>query len=337
MHKSQKIGDFHATRRTAVGASDIPTLAGLTERYGSTPLGLWEEKTGRRAPWAGNDATWWGHAHENTILYKYILDNFGKDDAERFLAAKIRRRSSGAFKVETEFRHPEYRFALAHPDLLIETSGLLVEAKSHGLHAAERRDDPDFGYSPDDLTANGLPAAVFLQVQWQLFCAGLSEAHVAVLINTSTFRVYGPVRPDRKNQEAALALAERFWWHVEHDTPPQPVNWADVCSLFPVPRQTTAMVAGEQEQLARELIERRRKLRAKEAALKEEAEDLRNALGLLIGENAVLANAEGEVLARSYGKSRETVDIAGLRNLPGLYESVKAEGLVKKSEWREIR
>ena len=337
MNEYGKIGDFHAARRAGIGSSDIPVLAGLTLRYGSTPLQLWQEKTGRAHPWTGNDATWWGHAHENTVLYRYVLDHYEQPLADRFLAAKLRGRSAGPLKVQTEFRHPEYRFALAHPDLLIEPEARIVEAKSHGLYAAERKDDPDYGYNPDDLTANGLPAAVFLQVQWQLFCAGIAGADVAVLINTSTFRCYGPVLAQPRVQESSLALAERFWWHVEHDKPPQPVTWDDVCSLFPVPRQTTAMVAGEQELLARKLVERKRRLAKLEAKIKAEQGDVRNALGLLIGENAVLATAEGELLARSYGKSRETVDIAALRKLPDLLASVEGAGLIKRAEWRELR
>lgn len=337
MNSFARIKDFHGSRRKGVGASDIPTLAGLTERYGSTPLSLWRVKTGRDAPWSGNEATWWGHVHEQAVLYRWVRDHFDQDTAERFRLASLRGRSTGPLKVLTECRHPQYRFALAHADLLVEDAPHIVEAKSHGLRAAERGEDPDFGYSPDDLTANGLPAAVFLQVQWQMFVYDVPDETVAPLINTSDFREYGPIRPDRKVQESSLALAERFWWHVENDKPPQPVTWADICSLFPVPRQTTAMVAGDQELLARKLVERKRRLAKLEAKIKAEQGDVRNALGMLIGENAVLTTAEGEVLARSYGKSRETVDIAALRKLPELLGAVEGAGLIKRAEWREVR
>ncbi|HET6499091.1 MAG TPA: YqaJ viral recombinase family protein [Coriobacteriia bacterium] len=342
MNPYTRITDFHGSRRRGVGASDIPTLAGLNVRYGDTPLSLWRVKTGRDAPWAGNDATWWGHVHEQAVLYRWVRDALGEEVAARFrveLATEIR--PAYGLHVLTECWHPRYPFALAHADLVrdcgYEAGTQLVEAKSHSLHASMRGDDPDFGYSPDDHSANGLPAAVFLQVQWQLLCYDAPSVEVAALINTNDYRVYGPVTPDRKVQESSLALAERFWWHVEHDKPPQPATWEDVCSLFPIPRQTTAMVAGEQEQAAREMLERRRKLRAREAEIKAELDDLKNALGLMIGENAVLANAEGELLARSYGRSRETVDIAALRKLPDLHEAVVGAGLVKRAEWRELR
>ena len=327
MNPYTRIRDFHGSRRKGVGASDIPTLAGLTARYDQTPLTLWRVKTGRDAPWAGNDATWWGHVHEQAVLYRWVRDRYagsdGGETAERFRREVLRGRSTGSLKVLTEARHPEYRFALAHADLVVEDEPVLVEAKSHGLHAALRHDDPDFGYSPDDRSQNGLPAAVFLQVQWQMFCYGAPAVDVAVLINTNDYREYGPVRPDPRVQEQALALAQRFWWHVEHDKPPQPATWSDICSLFPVPQQTTAMVAGEQEQAVREMLDRRRKIGVRSAALRAEMDDIKNALGLLIGENAVLANAEGEILARSYGKSRETVDIAALRKLPDLYQTIE--------------
>jgi len=47
MNKYSKIKDFHASRATGVGSSDIPILAGLSKRYGSTTLTLWQEKTGQ--------------------------------------------------------------------------------------------------------------------------------------------------------------------------------------------------------------------------------------------------------------------------------------------------
>lgn len=337
MNPYHRIRDFHGVRRRAVGSSDIPTLAGLTKRWGSTPYRLWEEKTGRREPWRGNDATWWGHIHEDTVLHRFVRDRFDLETARRFLVAKIRDRSTRPLMVQTECTHPDYRFALAHADLLVEDQPLIVEAKSHGLYAASRTEDPDFGYDPEDRGQNGVPASVFLQVQWQLLCYGVDSAEIAVLINTNDYRTYGPIAPDRKIQEQELALAERFMWHVENDRPPKPETWDDICALFPKPTQTTAMVAGEQEEFARRAVEKKSRLLKAEKRIKSELAEIRNALGLLIGENSVLTTAEGDVLARSYARGRETVDIAGLRKDETLYGLVARAGLIKSSSWRELR
>lgn len=335
MHKFSRIRDFHAARRAGVGSSDIPTLAGLTLRYGQTPLKLWELKTGRAEPWPGNDATWWGRKLEDDILYRYVHDHLDPETAARFLAGKLRGRSTGPLKVLTECVHPQYRYALAHADLVSEREPHIVEAKSHSFHAAKRHEDPDFGYDPEDRTQNGLPASVFLQVQWQLLVYGIVTGTVAALINTNDYREY-PVTADPRTQEKLLALAERFWWHVEHDTPPAPVNWEDVQRLYPVPQQTTAMVGGEQELGVREMKRRKDKLDAAEKRIKGKLADTKNAIGLLMGENAVLTSAEGEVLARSWPQTSESVRLKELREKePGLAEKLKP--FITSTPWRGLR
>jgi len=336
MNHFTRIRDFHASRRAGVGSSDIPTLAGLTLRYGQTPLKLFDEKTGRTAPWAGNEKTWWGKVHENSTLYRYVRDRYDEETAARFLASKLRGRSLGELRVLTECRHPDYRFALAHADLLMVEEPHIAEAKSHSYHAAARKDDPDYGYDPEDLSQNGLPAGVFLQVQWQLLCYGVGDGTVAALIDTNRYSEYGPVRADSKVQSDLLALAERFWWHVTHDTPPAPVNWADVQRLFPVPRQTTAMVGGEQELGVREMKRLKGKLDAAKKRIKGKEDDLKNAIGLLIGENSVLTSAEGEVLARSWPGAGEDVSLKKIREQePELYDRLKP--YITPSAWRTLK
>ena len=334
-------GSIADSHRTGVGASDIPTLALLNLRYGSTPYSLWRVDTGRDPPWTGNDKTWWGNQHENTVLYRWVLDNFDAETAARFLAGKLRGRSTGALKVLTEFRHPRYRFAIAHPDLLVDhDEPVIVQAKSSGYHAARRKPDPDYGYDPEDRTQNGLPAAVFLQEQWELFCAGLeAPAWVALLADTNNYAAYGPVVADPRTQEKCLALAERFWWHVEHDQEPKPETWADVRGMFPEVAQTTAMVSGDAELSARQMVERKARIDAAVKRLHGRLDDMKNAMGLLIGGNAVLATSEGEVLAKA--REAERWNLKDAKKLetqePALWAALKEKGFVSRSTWRELR
>src|SRR6056297_1218301 len=72
MHKITTLGDPGFTRgRDYIGASDMPTLAGLTKRY-KTPVDLYLEKIGEAKPFEGNDRTRWGHIQENNILAEYV-------------------------------------------------------------------------------------------------------------------------------------------------------------------------------------------------------------------------------------------------------------------------
>ena len=105
MNSYTRLRDITASHRGAVvGASEIATLALYNLRYGQTPYTLFEEHTGRAEPFAGNEAAWWGTVHEPTILYRYIRDHFDEEQARAFLSSFWRRRSSGPFKVLTEFR-----------------------------------------------------------------------------------------------------------------------------------------------------------------------------------------------------------------------------------------
>jgi len=331
-------GSIADSHRTGVGASDIPTLALLNLRYVQTPYLLWRVKTGRDAPWQGNERTYWGHRLEGLVLREYVRQHYEETIADEFYRAYLRNRSLGELKVLTEFRHPKYRFALAHPDLLIE-GDRLVEAKSHGYHAARRGEDADFGYSYEDRSQNGIPAAVFLQVQWQAFCAELGEVDVAALINTNDYREYGPVLADPRTQEKCLALAERFWWHVEHDQEPKPENWEDVQTMFPRPQATTAMVSGDAELAARQMVERWTRYGDAMDRLKSRRDDIKNALGLLIGENSVLTTSEGVKLASSWQqKNPLSCDWKAFeREYPEVYAKAREAGIITQSSRRELR
>ncbi len=340
MNRYTKIRDFHGARAKGVGSSDIPVLALLMKQYGSTPYKLWRVKTGRDAPWGGNQATWWGHQLEGLVLKEWVSDQYDPETAKIFYRNYLHRRSTGSLKVYTSARHPDYKFALAHADLIIkEDAGLITEAKTHSFFAARRDDDPDFGYSPDDRSQEGIPAALFLQVQWQLFCYGIRQAMAAVLINTNDYREYGPITADKKTQEQCLVLAQKFWWHVENDQEPKPETWADVQKMFPQPTQTTAMVGGEDEMAARLMIEQWHKAGRGIDKLKAKREDIKNALGLWIGENSVLTTAEGVKLASSWKQKNPTsVDLKKLKErFPLQYEKMWELKIITQGERRELR
>lgn len=311
MTKYTRIRDFHASRASGVGSSDIPILAGLQRRYGSTTLGLWEQKTGRTPPWDGNERTRVGHDLEAYVLYRFIESRYGEDVADTFYHAKLRDKSSGPFKAMTEARHPERRYCLAHADLVvdIDPDPYIVEAKVVGLMAGKRREGQVFtGYDIDDPSAQGIPDAVYLQLQWQEFCYQINRGYVAALIDNQ-YHEWGPIDADARVQERCLALAERFWRLVEQDTPPAPETWDDVQRLFPVQDTTTATISGEDEALVREMIARDKVLLAKSKEIDDERDDIKNAIGVLLGGNSFLASAEGDILAKYSETTRETATI----------------------------
>lgn len=375
MNPYHRIKNFHGERSKGVGSSDIPILAGLTKRWGSTAMTLWEQKTGRADPWHGNQRTRWGHHLEGLVLREWVGRWFGNETAARFYRGQIRDRSTGPLKILTEARHPEYQFALAHADLVVEsgtpidlkcprcgsmdtyTPGVTMEcsggcgeiiacpdgphiqeAKTAGFFGAKRDDDADYGYSAKDRSHNGIPAAVYLQVQWQLLCYGVEHSGVSALIDTGNYLEFGPIVANHSVQEHLLALGEKFWWHVQRDEPPQPATWDDVCKLYPEQKDTTAMIGGEQEDQMRLMVAERTTIAKRMKRDKARLEDIKNAAGLLIGENSLLTGAGGEVFAKSRPGSKETVNAKRLKDeMPEAYAAIDAADMIKKSKWREVR
>jgi len=347
MYRYRKIGkDFHAERARGVGSSDIPTLAGLNLQYeNGTPYMLWRQKKGIDPPSAGGERADWGHRLEPLILARWVEKHYGKIAADEYLAAKIRGRSNGPFKTETMCCHPEYPWAMSHADLLIteptedHQEPVIVEAKSSGFFSAKRDEqNPDAGFSKSDFTANGIPARVFLQVQWQLFTYGVRIAFVAVLIDTGEWREYGPIIADPRVQEKCLALGQRFQNLVDTNTPPQPEDWADVATMWPKPVEQTAVIGGDEELRVREMIGRYHAAGKREKEASAEREDIKNAIGILMGENAYLRSPEGTQFASSWTVDNEYVKGAEIKKkYPADWDKFTADGFITKSSRREMR
>jgi hypothetical protein len=358
MNTYTRLRDIRESHRGAVvGASEIATLALYNLRHGQTPATLWEEHTGRVEPFGGNEATWWGQTHEPTILYRYVKDHFDEPTARAFLSNYWRGRSHGPFKVLTEFRRPiTYGTAIAHPDLLIEAPLLqriigrsmeprLVQAKSHGYHTARRKADPDFGYDEDDRSQLGLPASVFLQEQWEMFCADLPEADVVPLIDTNVYREYGPVYADPRTQEQALALAERFCWHVKRDVAPDPEAWVDIVHRDPAPKEETAIYPleaavefrGDQVTLA-DLLASREKAKGDERRAIRRTDEINVALGVLLGGNTWLTTPEGQVIAHRIQSEYLSLSLKELKaEHPEIYALVEPYAKQVKKDYVDIR
>jgi len=344
MHRYWKISDFHGARSTGVGSSDIPTLAGLNRSYKNTTLTLWQTKTGRTPRWDGNERTRVGKDLEAYTLARFVEEKFGNDVADRFYMAKLRDRSHSRFKCNTEARHPERKYCLAHADLLVDegvgeyAEPFIVEAKTVGAMAGKRREGAIFtGYDWDDRSAQGIPDSVFLQTQWQLLVYGVRTAWAAALIDNQ-YGTWGPIIADPRVQEKCLALAERFWLLVESDTPPAPETWDDVQSLFPHQTDTTAMISGDQEASVREMISRDKQVAGRIKLLETERDDIKNAIGIMLGENAVLASAEGDILAKSSEQSRESISLSKLKkDAPDIEKMIRDKGLVSVSSFRTVR
>lgn len=175
-------------RTRGIGSSDAAAAIGLSPY--KSPLELWLEKTGRKAPddLSQSEPVFWGTTLE-PILAKVYAERTGN---------KVRR-------VNAVLQHPEHPFMLANLDRAIGGDGVL-EIKTAGHHSSPFWEE-------------GIPEAYQCQVLHQLAVTGRRWADVAVLIGGQDFRIYRIEREDDK----IAALVEReaaFWQHVDSDSAP---------------------------------------------------------------------------------------------------------------------
>lgn len=312
-----KQADFLDNRRSGLGASDMAILAGFGKRYTRevegvpcpvTPHVLWLEKTGNVDNWTDTPATYWGSIHEAAII-RHFESLYGVVGIQK-----------------TEFHHPDLPWAYSHPDLLYADSGKwkIQEIKTGGYFAAKRRVDSNYGYDPEDLSENGIPASVYIQVQWQLFTSGLKEAWVSALIDTSDYREYGPIRKSPKVVKLLVEAGIRFWWHVKKNKPLQPEHWRDVQLLFPDIKKNALVVSGEHERRIEDIKERSRKNREKIKKLKAVIDEDKTAIALYLGDNQVITSGTGDKLAGQSTFKKESLSLKDLKKEdPRAYEMIK--------------
>lgn len=358
MHDWRRMPDEDfKTGRDYVGASDLPVLAGLTAKY-STPLTLWEERTGRREPFAGNNFTKWGHIQETNILAEYVYQKYlivyeGDEDRARgkrdnFIIARMRKEDAfGEFRLWTESNYPGRPRHVSHTDMIDleplgkmmgisfdEESPLLIQAKNSGLMSSKRKNDGLRGYDDEDKTANGIPTSVFLQEQWETYTYGIEQAIVIPLINGNDWRMYGPVLYNKKIVEQLMAIADRFLECVDSDTPPEPKTWKDVIALNPdYDPKKIVIVDPETEVETREMLSDYGRITKQIQSLEEKKDDIKNAMGLIIGGGARIETEDGTRLASaSEIKGRRTVLYSEVKKHPEILELLENTGLVKTAE-----
>lgn len=188
--KSLSRQEWLEVRNGGIGSSDAAAAIGLSPY--KSPLELWLEKTGRKAPddLSQSEAVFWGTTLE-PVLAKVYAERTGN---------KVRR-------VNAVLQHPEHPFMLANLDRAIGADGVL-EIKTAGHHSAVFWED-------------GIPEAYQCQVLHQLAVTGKGWADVAVLIGGQDFRIYRIERDDEK-VSALVEREARFWQKVMKDTAPDP-------------------------------------------------------------------------------------------------------------------
>lgn len=190
---------WHDERRTGLGSSDAPIVAGVS------PWGdpdeqlrtLWAEKRGLAAPTVTTEVMAWGHRLEAVVADAYAEQE----------GVTLRR-------VDRPRRHPRLPFMLASVDRRV-TGGdrRLVEVKT----TASRT--PEWG---QERTAE-VPEHVLVQVQHQLAVTGAPVSDVAVLFLRERHLGVYTVERDGTLISRLEATEEAFWARVQAGIPPDPL------------------------------------------------------------------------------------------------------------------
>jgi len=310
MHAYQLIIDndeFMTARKKGLGGSDIVTLLGYNRQYTrkvgghivqQTPLLLWKEKRGEVEPFSGNNQTEWGKRLEPAIIDGFIEDH-----------------NLDTWAKMTRFIHPDFSWAFSHPDLLYNQDGewKLLEVKTTQLFSSIRRDDIDYGYSDSDFSENGIPASVDIQVQWQLFTADLNEATVAVLINTSDYREYGPIRRNEYVFNHIYMLAKAFWGLVTSGIAPDPETYSDTKIVFPRIEKTKKVIAGDDIYSVKDMLSRLAEIKKIIKDFENDEELIKKKLAVIIGDSQLLTDSDGAIYARQSEHDRSSISLSDLK------------------------
>jgi len=213
--------EWHAARRTGIGASEAAAAVGLS-RW-STAFELYHRKRGNTAPVEENDAMRMGKR-----LEPIVVDEFREheDVPEEHVLYPV-----------PMFRSGSHEFVLATPDALLLdeaaatsrnpsvrwhafelglclASAELLECKTTGWRSAEGLGEDGSDFVPFDWLC---------QAQQQMFVMGLERCHFAVLVDGRTYRQFQVARDEELVERIVEAEAD-LWRRIEEGDEPEP-DW----------------------------------------------------------------------------------------------------------------
>jgi putative phage-type endonuclease len=301
--RSTKVVDCGSSvpvRPWGIGGSDIGAILGLSPYRG--PVDVWAEKVGGSGGQGGGSGSEAIH-----LRYGQHLEPFVAREYERMTGHVTH-------EHPRTLRHPKHPHLFAHVDRLVGREGravvdsggnictpTLLECKTASAFSADQ-----WGQAWTDQ----VPHAYLVQCVWYTTITGCEEAHLAVLLGNSEFRVYR-VGHDRGLGERLVNAALCFWdEHVMTGIPPQPTTRAEVLKLYPL---EVAGLEVEADDEAIRQLRRLRRIQGLNKRLEQSSEHIKQRLTALIRDAERLCS-NGSTLAtwRSCAPSHR-VDVARLR------------------------
>ena len=254
-------------RKRGIGSSEIAAVAGLSPYAG--PIDVWRAKV------EGLRVEETPAMRRGTLLEPVIAQMYADE-------------TSAALELSDTLFHPSRPPALATPDRIAQKDGerWVLEIKTANLRMLDQWGEPG---------TDEVPQQYLAQVAWEMSCAGLERADLAVLIAGDEFRVYH-LRRDAELEEMLHEEAERFWRDYVLTGQPPPIDGSDSCARwlaerYPLNRSPLLEATPEAEALALAY----RKAREVREAAEEREQHARNQLCALIGDAEGLAGTFGKL------------------------------------------
>jgi putative phage-type endonuclease len=246
--------EWHATRRTGIGASDLPAIAGASD-WG-TRMSVVLDKRGELPPRIGEiEQAWWGRALEPVIADRWA----DLHDTTVYRLPMLRSRTTP--------------WALCSPDRGVTTCpdsdgpcALQIKTRSPYTRRSWRDDIPD---------------DVLVQVHWEMVVGGWRHSHVAALLDRQMLCYR--VDYDAQVADWCLTLAADTWGHVQAGTLPDVDPDAQTVDLLNALFPDRSGVAVVDPDVAARLVAGYRRAGQVEAAAKTRKDNYRARLVTALG------------------------------------------------------
>ena len=272
--------EFSERRKNFVGSSEMPILLGLAKKYENsggicTPLELWRLKTEKRIPVEKTPQMEWGNRLERVIIDYYLEKNKNPKSLRDTYATKAPLNASA--------------------DLVLPEKKKIVEIKTTNYFGSKNWD-------MENSTEEGIPLAVYAQVQMQMMAYAVKNADVVLLANTSEYREFLNIKENKSFQKKCFQLAKIFWRHVEERTPPSPITIKEAVRFFNKPTKTVKVLNpdNDNERIGslqiKKAIEKWFDLKKKKKEIENEIDNLKLNFLLKLGNDQLIEDPEGKIL-----------------------------------------
>ena len=184
--------DWHTLREKRIGGSDVGAILGVN-KYKSI-IDVYIDKT-EGSNFEGNEATFWGHMHESTIMKVFA-------------------------QKHKEFTVSQAPYSVVNDFLIANLDGVLKDRNTGDYGVLEIKTTNAFNYK--DWEGDVVPQYYYAQVQHYLMLTGYKFAYIAVLIGGNKYKDFKIERSEEDINLIRNKATEFYQENLLKKIPPMP-------------------------------------------------------------------------------------------------------------------